>query len=47
MSPKVKIYNEFKDFLPLDVLLPLNLIWDTGRRQENKSRAKLDQITET
>ena len=28
MSPEVKMCNEFKDFLPLDVLIPLNLAWE-------------------
>ena len=39
MSPKIKICNEFKDFLPLDVLLPL-IAWDTGEDREQKIRAQ-------
>ena len=40
MSPRVKICKEFKNFLPLDVLLPLNLAWDMGEDREQKIRAK-------
>ena len=40
MSPKVKMCNRNRDFLPLDVLLPLNLEWVIGRRQGTEIRAK-------
>jgi len=39
MSPKVKICNKIRDFLPLDVLLPLNLHGILGEDREQKIRA--------
>ena len=41
MSPKVKICNKIRDFLPLDVLLPLNLaLWYWEKIGNRKSEQK-------
>ena len=46
MSPKVKICNKIIDFLPLDVLLPLNLHGILGEDREQKIRATKKETTE-
>ena len=46
MSPKVKICNKIRDFLPLDVLLPLNLHGILGEDREQKIRATKKETTE-
>ena len=46
MSPKVKICNKIRDFLPLDVLLPLNLHGILGEDREQKIRATKRKTTE-
>ena len=39
MSPRIKICNKIRDFLPLDVLLPLSLHGILGEDREHKIRA--------
>ena len=46
MSPKVKICNKIRDFLPLDVLLPLNLHGILGEDREQKIRATKKETIE-
>jgi len=46
MSPKVKICNKIRDFLPLDVLLPLNLHGILGEDREQKIRATKKETKE-